>query len=150
MFQLEADKPSASVIWPASKVVSRRVFSNTSTALFRSDHVYTAKSSGELVCLDASTGNQIWETDKVTDLKSGASIHLTPNGESVLLFTDKGELIRAQLSPAGYREISRVSLVRPTLPFGGRKVTWAPPAYANRHIFVRNGEELICASLAAQ
>jgi outer membrane protein assembly factor BamB len=150
MFQLEADKPNASVIWPASKVVSRRVFSNTSTALFRSDHVYTARSSGELVCLNASTGNQIWETDKVTDLKSGASINLTPNGESVLLFTDRGELIRAQLSPAGYREISRVSLVKPTLPFGGRKVTWGPPAYADRHIFVRNGEELICASLAAQ
>ena len=49
-----------------------------------------------------------------------------------------------------YKEISRVSLVEPTLPFAGRKVTWSPPAYANRHIFARNGKELICASLAAK
>jgi outer membrane protein assembly factor BamB len=38
-------------------------------------------SSGELICLEASTGKQVWESDKVTDLKNGASIHLTPNGD---------------------------------------------------------------------
>jgi outer membrane protein assembly factor BamB len=27
---------------------------------------------------------------------------------------------------------------------------WTPPAYANRHIFARNDEELVCASLAAK
>jgi hypothetical protein len=36
------------------------------------------------------------------------------------------------------------------MPFGGRKVTWSPPAYANRRIFVRNEREIICASLAAE
>jgi hypothetical protein len=86
----------------------------------------------------------------VTDLKNGASIHLTPNGDSVLLYTDKGELIRAQFSPKGYKEISRARLLEPTFPFGGRKVAWPPPAYANRHVFARNGKELICASLAAK
>lgn len=86
----------------------------------------------------------------MTDLKNGASIHLTPNGDSVLLYTDKGELIRAQFSPKGYKEISRARLLEPTFPFGGRKVAWPPPAYANRHVFARNGKELICASLAAK
>jgi outer membrane protein assembly factor BamB len=150
MFQLDPDKPAATVLWPASKSPSRRIFSHTSTALFRGDYLYSAKSSGELVCVEASTGQQVWETDKVTDIKNGASIHLTPNGDSVLLFTDKGELIRARLTARGYEEISRVAVLKPTMPFGGRNVVWPPPAYANRCIFARSGKELVCASLAAE
>jgi outer membrane protein assembly factor BamB len=150
MFQLDNQKPAAAVLWPASKAPARRIFSHTSTALFRGEYLYSAKSSGSLICVEAKTGEQIWETDKVTDLKNGASIHLTPNGDSVLLYTDKGELIRARLTPQGYDEISRVRVLEPTFPFGGRNVVWPPPAYANRHIFARNGKELVCASLAAE
>jgi hypothetical protein len=40
--------------------------------------------------------------------------------------------------------------LEPTFPFAGRNVVWPPPAYADRHIFARNGKELICASLAAK
>jgi len=149
MFQLAPDKPAARILWPASKAPARRIFSHTSTALFSGDHIFSAKSSGELICVDANTGQQVWESDKVTDLKSGASIHLTVNGDFVLLYTDRGELIRAQLTSQGYKELSRVAVLEPTMPFGGRKVTWSPPAFAGRHIFARNGKELICASLAA-
>lgn len=149
MFQLDPDKPGATVLWPKSTAPARRIYSHTSTALFRSDHLFSAKSSGELVCVDARTGEQVWESDKVTDLRNGASIHLTPNGDSVLLYTNKGELIRARLSAEGYQEISRAAVIEPTMPFGGRKVVWSPPAYANRHIFARSGKELVCASLEA-
>jgi outer membrane protein assembly factor BamB len=100
--------------------------------------------------MEASTAKQIWASDKVTDLKPGASIHLTPNGDAVFLYTDKGELIRAQLTSRGYKEISRTRLIEPTYPYAGRKVVWPPPAYANRHVFARNDKELICASLAAK
>ncbi len=148
MFALEPDRPGAKVLWPASKAPARRILSHTSTALFRGDHLFSARSTGELICLDATTGEQVWESAKVTDLKNGASIHLTPNGDSVLLYTDKGELIRAQLTAQGFKELGRAALLEPTMPFGGRKVAWAPPAYANRHIFARSGKELVCASLA--
>ena len=100
--------------------------------------------------MEASTGKQVWESTTVTDLRNGASIHLTPNGDSVLLFTNQGELIRARLTPEGYKELSRAKVLEPTFPFGGRNVIWPAPAYANRHIFARNGKELICASLAAE
>jgi hypothetical protein len=150
MFELDAAKPAATVLWPASKAPARRIFSHTSTALFRGDHLFSAKSSGELICVEASTGKQVWEATKVTDVKSGASIHLTPNGDSVLLYTDNGELIRAQLTSQGYKEISRVAVLEPTFPFAGRSVAWSAPAFANRHIFARNGKELICASLATE
>ena len=52
MFKLDADTPAASVVWPETRVVSKRVLSNTSTALLQDDCVFSAKTSGELVCLD--------------------------------------------------------------------------------------------------
>jgi len=150
MMRLDAYKPAATILWPQNKTPARRLLSNTSTPLLQGDYVYSARSSGELVCLAAGTGEVIWKADQVTDLKNGASIHLTPNGESMFLYTDKGELIRAKLTPEGYREISRARLVEPVYPYGGRKVAWSPPAYANRHVFARTEKELVCASLAAQ
>jgi outer membrane protein assembly factor BamB len=149
MLELDRDKVGATVLWPEGRAVSRRVFSNTSTALLLGDYIYSATSRGQLVAIEARTGRQVWETDKVTHLKSGASIHLTRNGDSVLLFNDRGELIRARLAPDGYTELSRAPLIEPTYPFGGTNCAWAAPAYANRHVFVRNDKELICASLAA-
>ncbi len=130
------------------KGAGRRILSHTSTAILRGGEVYSAKSSGELVCLDA-TGKKLWISDKVTDLKNGASIHITPNGDSYLLYTDRGELIRAELSAKGYKEISRAAVLEPTMPFGGRKLVWSPPAYADGCIFARSGKELVCAWLRA-
>jgi outer membrane protein assembly factor BamB len=150
MLELDVNRSAATVLWPESRVVSKRILSNTSTALLRGDHVFSAKSDGELVCLDASTGRQVWGTTNVTELKFGASIHVTPNGDAAFLFTDEGNLILAQLTPGGYREISRVYLLKPTSVLGTRRFTWVPPVYANRHVFARNDEELVCASLAAK
>jgi outer membrane protein assembly factor BamB len=59
----------------------------------------------------------------------------------------------SRTTPAGYQEISRTTLLKPTTdPRGRRKlgaVNWSHPAYANRHIYARNDEELIAVSLAA-
>lgn len=149
MLELDPEKPAAKLLWPKSSAPARRIYSHTSTALFRGDHLFSAKSSGELICVEATSGQQIWETDKVTDLKNGACIHLASNGETVLMFTNQGELIHARLSADGYQELSRAAVIEPTLPFAGRKVIWAPPAYANGHIFARSGKEIVCASLVA-
>ena len=45
--------------------------------------------------------------------------------------------------------MSRTHLLEPTYLFGGKNVVWAPPAFANRHVFARSEKELVCASLAA-
>lgn len=150
MFQLEATKPAATVMWPESKIATKVVLSSCSIPIIQGGQVYSGKSSGQLVCLDANTGKQLWDTDKVTSRGNGATIHLTPNGDTVLMFTDQGNLIRAKLSPDGYHELSRVHVIDPTYTFGGRKLIWPPPAYANGHIFARNDEELIRASLEAK
>jgi outer membrane protein assembly factor BamB len=57
--------------------------SQTSIPIILGDYVFGGKSPGKLVCLEARTGMQVCETDKVTARNSGAAIHLTPNGDSV-------------------------------------------------------------------
>src|SRR5262249_1262990 len=149
MFKLEPRKPAASVLWPDTKALSRAILSHTSTAIIQGGCVFSAKSSGEFVCLEASTGKQLWMSDKVTGLKRGASIHLTPHGDFVFLYTDKGELIRAKLTPEGYQEMGRARVLEPVYPFAGRKVAWSAPGYGKRQIFGRNEKELVCTPLDA-
>jgi len=134
----------------SSAVATRRILSGTSTPLLQGNYVYSLSPDGNLVCLDAETGRQIWETDQVTRPKSGSSatMHMTVNGSSVFIYNELGELILAHLSPQGYEEICRTRLVEPTYPFGGRKLTWAAPSFANRHVFARTEKEIICAPLS--
>ena len=149
MFQLDTAKPAASVLWPENTVKARRTLSNTTGPLLQGGYVYSHKSHGRLVCLDARTGQRIWEKENVTDPGNGACIHIIPNGDCVWLFTDQGDLIRARLTPKGYDELGRAHLLNPTYPFGGRNRLWSPPAFANRHVFARSSAELVCASLEA-
>jgi len=147
MMELIGDPPAASFVWPENRVPTKRLLSNTSSPVRHGDYIFSARSSGELVCLEAETGRQVWSTNSVTTPKNGASIHITPQGDGFFLFTDEGTLIRATLSATGYREISRSHLIDPTWPFAGAKFVYAPPAFANRHVFARSEAEVVCASL---
>ncbi|MGB8166897.1 MAG: PQQ-binding-like beta-propeller repeat protein [Chthoniobacteraceae bacterium] len=147
MFALNAAKPDATVLWPGILPATKRLLSNTSSPFLRGEYIFSAKSGGELVCLRASDGALVWKANTVTGIKGGASIHITPTPDGDLLYTDQGNLIRAQLAPEGFREISRAHLIDPTTPFAGRNCAWAPPAFANGHVFARSDRELVCASL---
>ena len=147
MLELSEDPPAAKFLWPESRAPAKRILSNTSTPLLQGNYIYSCKSPGELVCLEAATGRQLWSTNTITKPKNGASIHITPQGSGFFLFTDEGNLIRAELTPNGYREISRSHLIDPTWPFAGNKFVYAPPAFANRHVFARSEAEVVCASL---
>ena len=72
------------------------------------------------------------------------------NGVRFFLFSEKGDLIIANLSPTGYQEISRAHLLDPVNTDPGRSVVWSHPAFANRRVYVRNDQELICVDLAAK
>lgn len=73
------------------------------------------------------------------------------NGDRIWMFNEAGELVIGKLSPQGFEEIDRAKLIDPTREQLRRRdgVCWAHPAYADRHVFARNDEELVCASLAA-
>src|SRR6185436_18571075 len=80
MMELSGPHPAASFRWPENRVPAKRILSNTSTPVPQGEYIYTCRSPGELVCLEAATGRQVWSTNTVTALKNGASIHMTPQG----------------------------------------------------------------------
>lgn len=150
MMQLSGDKPAAKILWPSNLVGMKKILTHTATPMLQGDFVYSARINGELVCLEAATGKQVWEDKSITKLRNGSSIHILPCGDVTYLFTDEGNLISVQLTPQGYRELSRTHVLEPTTPFNGPKMAWAPPAIANGHLLVRNDEEIICYSLTAE
>ena len=66
------------------------------------------------------------------------------------MLNEQGDLIIAELSKEGFKEISRTRVIETT----GRQspklrdVCWAAPAYADRKLYVRNDEKLVCIDLA--
>jgi outer membrane protein assembly factor BamB len=150
VFKLDHDKPAATILWPADKARAKRITSDTSTPLMTNNEVFWLNPGKEFTCLDALTGKELWKTDKLTFAEKGNEINLTQAGVVVFIYTDEGNLITAQLTREGCKEVSRAHIIDPTYPFGGRKLNWSGPAYANGKIFVRSDRELLCASLEAK
>jgi hypothetical protein len=56
-----------------------------------------------------------------------------------------------KLSPKGYEEISRANILKADNGMAmGRKVVWSHPAFANKCVFARNDEEIVCVPLAGE
>jgi outer membrane protein assembly factor BamB len=147
LFKLDRAKPAGTLVWK-----NKQITSLMGTPLLQDGHFYVADNYGEFQCVEAATGKLIWRTREPTgETQWGSSVHLTPNGNRVFLFNDRGQLIMARLSKEGYQELGRISLIAPTIGAKQeRAVTWAHPAYTNKHILVRNDKELLRASLIAE
>ncbi len=154
MLKLLTDRPAVEQVWrrlgPDEKQTDS-LHAIISTPYMKGDYVYGVDSYGELRCLDAKTGDRIWESGAAVPRERWATIHMVRNGENIWMFNDRGHLIISQLSPQGYTEISRAKLIDPTLEQLRRKdgVCWAHPAYAYKHVFARNDKEIVCANLSA-
>jgi outer membrane protein assembly factor BamB len=118
------------------------------TPVIVDDYIYGVDSYGELRCLEFSTGDRVWEDLSAVKPDRWANIHFIQQGGLTWMFNEHGELLITQLSPGGLKEISRAKLIEPTRKQLPRGVTWAHPAFANRHVFARNDERLVCADLS--
>ena len=120
------------------------------TPVILDGYVYGIDSYGEMRCLELETGDRVWENTSVVNRNRWANVHFIQNGEITWMFNERGELIISKLSPEGFEEISRAGLIEPTTAQLNRKgtgVTWTHPAFAGRHVYVRNDRELVCADL---
>jgi len=158
LMELDRGKPAAKMLWREERNSSIRttgLHSLISTPVILGDYIYGICIYGELRCLRAGDGGRVWETlDVIGERAHWAAGFLVKNGDRFFINNDAGELIIAKLSPEKYTEIDRTQLIKPTSNPGNRRkaggVNWSHPAYANRHIFARNDEELLCASLEAR
>jgi outer membrane protein assembly factor BamB len=156
MIELDDKTPTAKVLWKGnsdSEIITEGLHSTINTAIIDGDYIYGICSYGQFRCLNATTGERIWETQAVTKERARwASGLMVKNGDRVFINTDRGDLVMARVNPQGYTELSRTALIKPTSPPGNRRelisVNWSHPAYANRHIYVRNDEEMVAYSLA--
>ena len=165
MMALNADRPAARVLWRGRNRgelpdQTDGLHSIISTPLILDNYVYGIGSYGELRGLDARTGERLWESAALTPQErwSTAFIVRHPARNQLFVTTEEGDLVIAQFTPEGYLELDRTHLIDPTSRtrggatrrWGDRAVHWSHPAFANRHVVVRNDREIIRVSLAAR
>jgi outer membrane protein assembly factor BamB len=155
MLRLRPDELDVDEVWRRrgrSERDTDALHAMISTPYLQGDYVYGVDSYGELRCLDARTGDRIWEDLTAVPKARWSTIHMVRGGGRIWMFNERGELVISELSPEGFREISRAKLIEPTTEQlqqrGG--VCWSHPAYAYGHVFARNDRELVCADLRAR
>ncbi|SMP46293.1 PQQ-like domain-containing protein [Neorhodopirellula lusitana] len=153
MLRMDENTTSVSELWRGERGTS--VFCSNSTPMFVDGVVYgTDCNEGNLIAVDAKTGDRIWTTFQATRpeekrfVKHGTAF-ITRIGatDRYLLFSEMGDLIMAKLTRQGYKELGRFHAVEPTSEAFGRDVVWSHPAYADQTAFIRNDKEIIAVSL---
>jgi outer membrane protein assembly factor BamB len=170
---LKVKPDAAEVVWKGKGKSERPSQSADLHAIMATPYVdgnyaYGVCSYGELRCLDVTTGERLWSTNAATRgrktppavaaketpneaqpwAERWAHAFLIPHGDKCVLFNEQGELILAKLSPKGYEERGRTTLIEPTNKLPGRPVVWSHPAFAGTKVYVRNDERLVCYDLA--
>jgi outer membrane protein assembly factor BamB len=151
MLKVTSDEPT--VVWTSKKVSEKDtdgLHSVMATPLIEGGYIYSPCSYGQFRCLKEETGERVWETFAPTAGKSErwGNAFVVKHKDRAFIFSEKGDLILAKLSPEKYDEISRFHLLDPVNRDPGRPVVWSHPAFANKSVYARNDKEIVCASLA--
>ena len=150
LIEMDSDKPGAKTLWRDEK---KRAISPVNVQPFLMDGlVYGFDQGGEFRCFELPSGKIRWSTPKpLSDRKLGSgTVFLVRSGETdrFWMFAETGDLILGQLKPDGFTELSRTHVIEPTNNAFGREVVWCSPAFANKRMFVRNDQEIVCVDLA--
>lgn len=153
MLRLASEKPGALLVWQSKKVSETDtdgLHSVMSTPFLDGGFIYSPCSYGQFRCLNAETGERVWESLVPTGGKQNrwGNVFIVKNADRYFLFNEQGDLIIAKLTSKGYEELSRAHLLEPTNTAAGRHVVWSHPAFANRCVYARNDREIVCVSLA--
>jgi outer membrane protein assembly factor BamB len=97
--------------------------------LYGLDNVGSAGPVTHLTCIDAKTGERVWEQPRF-----GKSNCIAADGK-LLFSTMAGELIVVRASPKGYEELGRQQVTGPTRQ---------APALASGLLYLRDDKEIVC------
>ncbi len=127
------------------------------TPIVEGNHFYGTCSYGELRGLSLEDGSRIWQREDLTRQGRWGSMFWVKNGERYFVNNDLGELLILQFTPQGPVLLDRTQLIQPDTHcgYGPRRfadalVNWVQPAYANRHVIIRNDSEIRRVSLEAR
>jgi len=155
MVDLHPSELSAKRAWASAGPDERNtesLHSLISTPIWLGDHIYGIDSYGELRAIRASDGKRVWTDTTAVRKARWSTAHFVQHHDNVWIFNEEGELILSQLSPEGFKVLSRALLIEPSRDQLNRRggVTWSHPAFANGHVFIRNDHELISVDLRAR
>jgi outer membrane protein assembly factor BamB len=153
MVQVAAD--GASVVWKGKSNNPHRpdgAHCMMATPVFTEGLGFANGSIGDLVCFNVADGAKLWESyepllGKKTDC---GTVFIVPQGDRYVMFNDQGELILAELTAAGYKQLDRAKIIEPNGFARGRDIVWSHPAFAERSVFARNDKEIVRVSLEAE
>jgi outer membrane protein assembly factor BamB len=129
------DKWTATELWRTPKE-NQNIWS---TPVHREGYIYGLfghiDNNGPLACLDIETGKVMWSQKGF-----GSQGGLVLLGDKVLLTTPKGELVLANASPDGFKELVRMSVLKAKV--------WTAPTYVDGTVYARNSgagpAEIVC------
>ena len=153
LLRVGAGQPT--LVWQSKKVSEMDtdgLHSVMATPLIENGYIYSPCSYGQFRCLKLENGERLWETFEPTSGKSARWGHafIIKHDKRSFIFSEKGDLILARLTPEKYEELSRAHLLDPVSRDPGRPVVWSHPAFANKRVYARNDKEIVCVSLAAE
>ncbi len=89
----------------------------------------------EFVCLELATGQEKWRVPPSLTLGCGSV--MATAGNTLLILTERGELVSAPATPTGFKPATRASVL------GGK--CWTVPVLAHGRIYCRNSRgDLVC------
>ena len=146
LLKLDQDAPKATEVWR-----NMGIHPDHNPPLVDDGHIYGVDVKGHLRCIDLMTGKRKWES--LATCPNGrpagsATGFLVKNNDHYYIATETGDLLIAQLSPEGYKEKGRFHMLDTSSRSFGRQVVWSHPAFANKCVFARNDNEIVCISLA--
>lgn len=153
MMKLDREQPKASLLWKGksdSEKETDGLHAILCTPVLQDGFIYGVCSYGQLRCLEAKTGTRLWETLQATGSGRWWNAFIIRHEKRFFICNEQGDLIIARFSKEGYEETSRAPLIKPTNPVLRRMVVWSHPAFANRSVYARNDEEILCADLSAR
>lgn len=147
MVKMNADKPAAEEFWRSKRDIICPV--NVQPFLV-DDILYGFDQKGVMRALQMPSGERLWEsTDAIGGRpRDSGTAFIVKQADRFWLFNELGELLIARLSREGYHEIDRAKVIDQTNTAMGRDVVWSMPAFANKHAYIRNDNEIICIDLA--
>lgn len=148
LVRLATDQPGATEVWRGK----RNVICPVNVQPFLVDDVlYGFDQKGVLRALKLPTGERLWESVDVIGgrPKDSQTAFIVRHEDHFWLFNELGELIIARLTPQAYIEIDRAKVIDQSNFAYGRDVVWSMPAFANRHVYIRNDNEIICVDLCS-
>ncbi len=111
--------------------------SHQQTPILYNNHIYGVIPSKELACIDLN-GKTVWTSGTS---RFGINPYVIADGK-IYVITDAGELVMAEASPDGYKELGRAKVLNGPEP-------WGPPAIAGGRLLVRDMTSMVCLDLTA-